>query len=343
MSKGNETENSQSEAPQAVKKRILIIANKNWEVAPLLGVLLEKKARPRELPDPSTFNYVPYPDPQKPQTDPPAIARAIFKLTKSLGQKQTVSGEDVEVEAQVEVWCVQDLMDQHREVSSSSTAEKIRVLPRIFQGEKADMVVAFGTAGFPEQTSYNGCVVVGAHAFLHNPFRNNPNPKSPWDDSLVTRPIRPTIHPDFFNPVKNYLTDSLRYETESRFIVPPIAPARERIVISAFNYTAVGVVNVTNYDDYAWADHEALAAFEDAETKNLVGSIETTHSVIRIQSEAPFVFVSGITDRLGAFNMEVASRAYSQNFACAHNAGVLTAWLIPRIFDFLCAPYLKPA
>lgn len=66
-------------------------------------------------------------------------------------------------------------------------------------------------------------------------------------------------------------------------------------------------------------------------------SNETTHGLIRLQSDAPFLFISGITDTLGSFNAEVAPRPYSQNFAAAHNAGVVAAWLLPRIVE-----YLKP-
>jgi hypothetical protein len=149
------------------------------------------------------------------------------------------------------------------------------------------------------------------------------------------------VSPGIFSP--NVLSETLRYEAEARFVVPPINPARDRILLSAFNYTAVGVVNVTNYDDFAWADHEAIEAFHAADPKSPIGSMETTHSVIRIQSKAPFVFVSGITDRVGSFNTEVVPRAYSQNFACAHNAGVAAAWMIPQLVEFLSAAYLKPA
>ena len=116
-------------------------------------------------------------------------------------------------------------------------------------------------------------------------------------------------------------------------------PARKQILVAASNYTAVGVVNITNYDDYAWADEEALRAFRDAckehRERPPIGSVETTHGVIRLQSETPFIFISGITDRIGHFNMEVGPRPYAQNFVAAHNAGVVAAWLIPRIVSYL--------
>jgi hypothetical protein len=117
--------------------------------------------------------------------------------------------------------------------------------------------------------------------------------------------------------------------------MPPMWPAAERTLIAAANYTAVGVVNVTNYDDYAWADAAALNAFRAADARSPVGSVETTHGLIRLQSEAPFLYLSAITDREGRFNIEVGARTYAQNFACAHNAGVALAWLLPSLAKFV--------
>jgi hypothetical protein len=105
--------------------------------------------------------------------------------------------------------------------------------------------------------------------------------------------------------------------------------------VAAANYAAIGDVNVTNYDDYAWADPAALKAFKRHDDTDPVGSLETTHGLIRLQSEAPFLFISGITNRVGYFNMEVAPRAYAQNFVCAHNAGVVATWLLPRLATYV--------
>lgn len=59
--------------------------------------------------------------------------------------------------------------------------------------------------------------------------------------------------------------------------------------------------------------------------------METTHSVIRLCVPSPrFLFVSGITNRLGYFNVEVSPRSYAQNFAASHNAGITVAWLLSK-------------
>ncbi|HYS80748.1 MAG TPA: hypothetical protein VEM76_08565, partial [Anaeromyxobacteraceae bacterium] len=79
-------------------------------------------------------------------------------------------------------------------------------------------------------------------------------------------------------------------------------------------------------------DADTLEKFRRATRLTEVGSIETTHGLIRLQfRDKPFLFVSGITDSLGAFDHEVGTRPYAQNFVPAHNAGVVVAYLVPEL------------
>ena len=97
-------------------------------------------------------------------------------------------------------------------------------------------------------------------------------------------------------------------------------------------YVSLSNVNVTNYSDYAWADPEALRALGCAEPKQSVGSVETTHGVIRlVVPSQQFLFFSGIANRLGYFNSETALRSYAQNFVASHNAAVVLAWAMPAL------------
>ena len=317
-------------------KRVLIIANKGWEANALMNVLLEVKACPDKFPWPIKLTH-PLPPQITPTMSNPK-PRGVFHF------REERQGSTHEV--QVEVWCIQDAMNTW--VSSSSTKEKDEVLAVMYFGGKEeidndkepDFVVAFGTAGFPGETSYNGCVFVGANTFIHDPFKDDLRNDEYWHSEQTGQLIGPSrFSAELFNPGLRIFDDSLKAQVESRFLAPPMNPARKQILVAASNYTAVGVVNITNYDDYAWADEEALHAFknvcEEHRERPPIGSVETTHGVIRLQSETPFIFISGITDRIGHFNMEVGPRPYAQNFACAHNAGVVAAWLIPRIVSYL--------
>jgi hypothetical protein len=46
---------------------------------------------------------------------------------------------------------------------------------------------------------------------------------------------------------------------------------------------------------------------------------------------------------LSIFPLKERGAACSQNFGGVHHAGVLTARLVPRLFDFPCAPFLSPS
>ena len=121
---------------------------------------------------------------------------------------------------------------------------------------------------------------------------------------------------------------SIRGEVESRLIPAPINPAQPPVILDAGGFVGISVINVTSYDDYAWADEKALQAFQRENPAEVAGSVETTHGLIRMMWEdAPFVFVSGIANRLGFFSQEVTPRAIAQNFVAAHNAAVAALWL----------------
>lgn len=292
--------------------RIIVVVNKEWEVVPLLSVLLSKKARPKRVPDPKYLNYHPI--------NQPTLKRKAVKPRAQIQIDSVVT----------EIWCIQEIMDPN--VSSSSTAEKWRIFPSIFErGAEPDVVIAFGTAGYPSPTSYNGCVVVGTQAFVYNPYKTQPNPESDWTHDRLGTLLDSSLQPQFFRKI-DY---DLRYLVGARFLIPPLNPARNLLIIAADNYTALSVVNITNYDHYAWADHKSLEAVRKAGVQDPIGSLETTHGVIRLYSEKPFLFVSGIADRIGFFNMEVTPYVYAQNFASAHNAGVTLVWLIPQLVDYL--------
>jgi hypothetical protein len=106
------------------------------------------------------------------------------------------------------------------------------------------------------------------------------------------------------------------------------APAR---VKADGNLVSVGVVNVTNSADYAWADKQALGKLTEVTGSMCAESIETTHGVIRLVLGAPFLYVSGLANAVGLFQEQVAPNAYAQNFVAAHNAAIALAWLLPEL------------
>jgi hypothetical protein len=100
------------------------------------------------------------------------------------------------------------------------------------------------------------------------------------------------------------------------------------------DFVAVSSVNVTTPALYAWADRQALEAAEKAGIREAIGSVETTHGVIRlVLRPEQFFFVSGIANGLGAFGAETGPRDYAQNFVASHNAAIALAWMLPRLLN----------
>jgi hypothetical protein len=283
-------------------KRVLVFVNKVWEAAPLVCVLRNAKAIPNNFPT----------ETQAQPISVPLIAGG----TKNVSPRLVFSGNN----SLIEIWCIQDLMDSS--ANSSSSEEKARVIPVVVQNT-ASMVISVGTGAFFDDRSFNGCVVVGSNVFVHNPYSQSPNPASNWVnanfDSLVST-----------NPISaaDQLGQGLRPMLESRLLRCILNAENIPVLLASKDYVAVSTVNVTDYAAYVWADSESLAAKKQKGIRQPTGSVETTHGVVRLSTDAPFLFISGIANRVGYFNSENAPRDYAQNFVAAHNAAIATAWLI---------------
>lgn len=281
-------------------KKVCIVINKNWEAEPIITAMVSNEFRASALPFPSTLESL------KTAKHTSNVPRAVFQLP----DQGVDSPEPVDLE--IQVWCLQDLMDKSK--SSSSSEEKYRVLPPVLRDINPDLVIAVGTAGYISESSYNGCVVVGGRFFVHN--GNHSNPASKLDLKEFETLLPSNINKDVFG----IFNSSLKQKTEFKFLKPPINPAARPAVLASPHYTALGSVNVTDYSEYAWVDKEAIDAFRLIEKKLPIGSLETTHGVIRLSSNKPCMFVTAITDREGHFDAEVTP---SQNYICSFNAGIV--------------------
>lgn len=304
------------------KQRIIVVANKWWECDPMMNVLLHEQARPAQLGWPVSLNH-PRQRPLKPSPETAPAPRAVFRMSS----------------LDVEVWCISDLLEHLPDTADvqSSTEVKMRYLPRIFEDKRPALIIAFGTAGYPDNATQNGSVVIGSKVFMHDAHPKGENPNSKWESKLFDAVISSGITAEQFNAL-TVIETSPKVSVLSRLIIEPLNPAPQTLLLARHDYVAVGAVNVTDYSEYAATDAKALAAFAQNENISLARSLETTHGIIRCLSEAPFIFISGITDRVGHFAEEVAPRTYAQNFVAAHNAGIVLAWLLGRANDLHTKP-----
>ncbi len=181
-----------------------------------------------------------------------------------------------------------------------------------------------------DPVSWNGAVVVGTKAFLHNFHPNGENPQSNWTAGPFDTLLESALSRDAFETLMRVDT-GLHPPVTDRVLPVPLNPTGGPAIRSDYNAVALGTVNVTDYGEYEKADAATLEAYNTSGAKTPIGSVETTHGVIRAYSGDRFLFVSGIANRLGHFKEEVNPRSYAQNSAAAHNAGVLLAWMLPRL------------
>ncbi|HTB03533.1 MAG TPA: hypothetical protein VK804_23940 [Bradyrhizobium sp.] len=292
--------------------RILIFANKSWEADPLVGVFRNAQARPANFP---------------PEQAPPQVS---IPLNDGSARNVSARLSLASASATVDVWCIKDMMDPAR--SSSSSEEKARVLPLVAaSGPRPKLVIAFGTAAYPDSHSYNGCPTIGANCFVYNPYAATPNPASQWTHPDIGKLLDSSTQPvnaEVFTP----LDQQFRSQIEQRFLPAPLNGAAPPTLNLSAGYAALSDVNVTDFNNYYWTDPEALKACAQAAPRQAVASVETTHGVIRLMVPSDqFLFVSGIANRMGYFNMEAAPRSYAQSFVASHNAAVALAWMTPLI------------
>jgi hypothetical protein len=305
------------------KNRVLIFANTPWEADALVAVFSNAQARPptareAEKLDEADIMLPSYFFPSR-RHDVPTV---------------DVPGSTKPVEARlayddVEVWCVTDLaLNQY-----TSLQKSIGLKTLANSQEPPSLVVAFGTAAFPDPHLYDGCVVVGASVFNFD-SQVLPDDERWKDDSIGLAPAN--LGQPLNQHVFKQLKGRLRLPIESRFLSTPYSGNHPPVLLAADNYVAISDVNVKSANDYAWADQKAIQAFATACPESVPGSVETTHGIIHASvASGQFLFVSAITNRLGYFNMEVAPRNYAQDFAVAHNAGVALAWLLPTLLQHL--------
>jgi hypothetical protein len=300
--------------------RIMVLANKTWEVDPLVEVFRNPEARPPIFPASDTPRKI-------------TVKRNDATTKEVQARLSLKSGTG----SMLEVWCVRDLMDSPPK-SSSSSEEKARVLKFLADADpKPSLIVAFGTAATAGTHSNNGCVVVGSSVFVFDAHPSGGNQESQWTHPDIGRLqdlSGQAVNAPLFNPKDGVLAVAQRSAIEARFLGPPIHAATPPTMIISPAHVALSNVNITDANDYAWADPAGLCAFAAAQPTQTAGSIETTHGVIRLMVPSQqFLFVSGIANRMGYFNMETAPRPYAQNFAASHNAAIALAWMIPVLMS----------
>jgi hypothetical protein len=294
-------------------KKIALIVNKNWETEPILNAMTNPKIRPQALKFPTLIN--------SPREDTQANCNPRAKWSLSISTKNYL---------EVSLWCIQDLMNP--ESNSSSSEEKHKVLPSIIKNYDPDLVIAVGTAGYPSDNSINGSVIIGSNFFIHD--GHSGNSLSNLQDPDIGKLILSNINQDLFKIFNGEFKNSV----ESKFIKALRNPIEFPVCVASNVYTAISTINVTDYNEYNWVDQAAIEHYyneiQDLKIKEKypAKSSETTHGVIKLSTNKPIIFVSGITDRVGYFDTEVND---TQNYIASFNAGIVLGQMLVSIYDYI--------
>jgi hypothetical protein len=231
----------------------------------------------------------------------------------------------------VDIWCLDDLMTSNVvHGRSDNKSDALNIVAdygkATYGGDGApDGVVAFGTAGYPDDTSYNGCATVGSTIFIRDAAMDGGPDHSNWswanNMGVLVRSKTPAT---FFSSVDPQTV----LKINSQMLGVPVNPSSKPRLVIASDAVAISSVNIPRGTEFGPVDLKAMAAARAAGASN-IASVETTHGVIRAKwSDAPFIFVTAIPNRVGHFSDEAGGN-YPQELASTHNAGVALSGVIP--------------
>jgi len=293
-------------------KNITVIVNKSWETEPLLNAMTNQALLANLplvshlLPFPSVFNS---PKNLKDANSRTSV-RARFQLVNA------------DTRLNISVWCIEDLMDPTKNASSSE--EKFRVLPTALV-DNPDLVVSVSTANCPYDKSMNGSVLIGANSFLYNGCPGNP--ASNLQPQQINQLMPSNVNADLFALVD----ETFNAVVTADFLIPPHSASHPFVCKASNKLSVVSSINVTDYTMYTQVDEDARNEFNMVVKKD-PDTIETTHGVVKISTEAPIIFISPVTDRFGHFNDDVSS---IQNYVAAFNGGVVLRELLWSLSSFV--------
>jgi hypothetical protein len=300
--------------------RVLIVVNKWWECDPALAAMLNSNGGgcAPDTPWPTML----HPTRQVPETaslfNRNPSPRAIFRYANFMA----------------ELWCISDLLDGLPIAEQSSSQAKVDRLPQIFSsGPKPMLVIAVGTAASAiDDYELIGGVAIGTGVFMNDGLASDPTSPSNWQGAFDTL-IPSAVTQQTFAAISNMdRASALKAFLPMPFRNPdPTQPMALPSISIGFGDVALGTINVTNYLAYNAADEATIDAFREAATGATPVSLETTHGLVRVQSDSPFIFVSGIVNRCLHFNDDAGPHQTAQDLAGAHNAGVTVSWLLSSL------------
>lgn len=299
--------------------RVVVVANRYHEADGLMAALCNRGWQKNSyLSIPYNISLVDWP--RDSSDSPSQKPRCLIDVRKSPADKAP--------SATMEIWCIDDLAEP-----KGDSGAKVSAMDTIVSYSKApDGVVAFGTAGYPGDSSDNGCATIGGTIFIHDAAKDVPGLQGgnwSWPGHMGAL-VSSKIPQSFFS---NVLADQgMLKAIQDEMIAPKNLPANVLQLIAAADAVGVSSVNIPyapgKKSPYCEIDTNAIGLARAAGATNIT-SVETTHGVIRSKwPDAPFIYVTAIPNRVCHFDDE-AKNTYAQEFPSSHNAGVALKHVVP--------------
>jgi hypothetical protein len=306
------------------KLRIVVVANRYHEADGLMAALSNQMKQSPNLSYPykvASPQAPTYPPPPQDSSNP----RCLIDVKKN--------PSDMAPAATMEIWCIDDLANP-----KGDSAAKVTAMGAITKyGPYPDGVVAFGTAGYPDVASNDGCATIGGTVFIHDAAKDVAGYQGgtwTWPDKPENMgALVPSKTPaSFFSRLA--ADQNMLNAINLEMIAPQIRPAGVLQLIIAPDAVGISSVNIPYIQGngagaaYCGIDTTAINKAREKGATNIT-SVETTHGVIRsMWDNAPFIYVTAIPNRVCHFPDE-ASGIYGQEFPSSHNAGVALKYVIP--------------
>lgn len=283
---------------KVMKKNIIIICNKKWEFIAFTNAL--------------NYYFFCLPDSEM--------------MNCNLTMKEETQSFTLEnLDAKIKIYCLQDYLTENN--SETNSKQKYKVLSKIFIS-KPDLTISIGTGTSDCSNICNGSVLVGGNTCVYNPFKRS------LDESLLA-------HYEYEIISKSNTVEKLEITNEIHELIlksvlrSPNVGGNMKCFEVDENFIGLSVTNVVNFDDYSWADIEAVNAVKKHHDGLNKISLDTTHGIIRWFSSERFLFFTGITNRIGKYKIDFEPNYHAQGYVAAFNCGVVFKFLLQDIMKLI--------
>ncbi len=229
------------------------------------------------------------------------------------------------IDVKIEMFCLQDYIK--KDYFETNSKQKFKVLNKIFKND-FDLTISIGTGTSNYSDICNGSVLIGGHTCIYNPYKNKSK------NNLI-------LNDDCINIIKSSTIERLKIDDEKCELIlnnilqcPNVGGKRKCFKVSK-SIVGLSVINIINFDDYSWADFDAINVFNEY-NKNLEElSLDTTHGLVRLVTNKEFLFINGITNRLGKYKMDFEPSFYTQGYVAAYNCGTVFNHLLQYLVELI--------